>query len=87
MNGIIILTGLAFIIGVILVSLDIILHKRKTHEEKILEYLPGYNCGACGYGSCSGMADAITKDKEAYKKCRFLKGEALDKIEKYLKEN
>ena len=84
MMGIIILTGIAFVISVVLVMLDIFLSKRKTHEEKILEYLPGYNCGACGFGSCAGMADMITKDKGAYHKCRFLKGESLQKLEEYL---
>ncbi len=84
MMGIIILTGIAFIMSVILVTLDIILNKRKTHAEKILEYLPGYNCGACGFGSCIGMAKMLTKDKEAYHKCRILKGESLQKLEEYL---
>jgi electron transport complex protein RnfB len=27
--------------------------------EKVLEVLPGINCGACGYPGCSGYADAI----------------------------
>ncbi len=29
--------------------------------EKILEELPGANCGACGYPGCSGYAEAIVK--------------------------
>ena len=28
-------------------------------EEKVLEVLPGNNCGACGYPGCSGLAAAI----------------------------
>ena len=82
--GIIILTSIAFLISVILVALDILLNKRRTKAEKILTYLPGYNCGACGYGSCSGMAEALTLDKNVYSKCRFLKGEMLEQLKEYL---
>ena len=84
MMGIIILTSIAFIISIILVTLDILLNKRKTHAEKILEYLPGYNCGACGFGSCMGMAEMLTKDRQVYHRCRILKGENLQKLEAYL---
>ena len=30
-------------------------------EEKVLEALPGNNCGGCGYAGCSGLAAAIAK--------------------------
>ena len=30
-------------------------------EEKIVEVLPGNNCGGCGYPGCSGLAAAIVK--------------------------
>lgn len=29
--------------------------------EKIIEVLPGANCGGCGYPGCSGLAEAIAK--------------------------
>jgi len=32
--------------------------------EKILEILPGANCGACGYPGCSGYAEALVSGKE-----------------------
>ncbi|CCY45592.1 putative uncharacterized protein [Clostridium sp. CAG:1193] len=44
--------------------------------------LPGYNCGACGYGSCVGMANALLKEKNAINKCKIAKNK--EEIIKYL---
>ena len=30
-----------------------------TRVEQITNMLPGYNCGACGYPGCAGLADAL----------------------------
>lgn len=75
MIGIIIFTVTGLILSIPLVLID-----NKYKEEKDLEkYLPGYNCGACGFGSCAGMKEAILKDKENYKKCKFIKSEEAKK--------
>ena len=78
---IVLIMGLiALVLGIILVLVDTKLNKESVY----LKYLPGYNCGACGYAGCTGMADALEKDKEAYKKCRLLKGEKLKELEEFL---
>lgn len=38
-------------------------------EEKVLEVLPGYNCGGCGFAGCSGLAAAIVKGEAAVNGC------------------
>lgn len=38
--------------------------ERDEKVEKIIEILPGVNCGACGYPGCSGYAEAIVKGAE-----------------------
>ena len=38
-------------------------------EEKILEALPGNNCGGCGYPGCSGLAAAIVKGEAPVNGC------------------
>ena len=53
-------------------------------KEEYLKRLPGFNCGGCGYGSCEGMAEAMCKSIENYKKCKPLKGEKLKEMEEYL---
>ena len=83
MSGIIILTTISLILGTILVICDKILNKKDLKSE-IEDILPGYNCGACGYGSCYGMTEAITNDFEAYKKCKLIKNK--EEIEKIIKE-
>ena len=37
--------------------------------EKIIEVLPGVNCGACGYPGCSGYAIALSKGTAEPAKC------------------
>jgi Na+-translocating ferredoxin:NAD+ oxidoreductase RNF subunit RnfB len=37
--------------------------------EKIMEMLPKFNCGACGYGSCEGLAKKAAKNPEEIRKC------------------
>ena len=79
MIGIIIFTITALILGTLLVITD---NYFKKEDNKIEEYLPGYNCGACGFGSCAGMKEAILKNSENYKKCKFIKNEeAIDYFE------
>jgi len=80
MIGILIITLTALILGIILVTVD----NKDSSDEKILECLPGINCGACGFGSCKGMVEAIKKDKENYLKCRPLRGEKKENLEKLL---
>ncbi|MCM8778841.1 MAG: RnfABCDGE type electron transport complex subunit B [Candidatus Omnitrophica bacterium] len=36
---------------------------------KILEFLPGANCGACGYAGCFGLAQAIAEGKALPSTC------------------
>ncbi len=82
MQGIIILGLTALILGIILsVTQELLRDKRVEELEK---KLPGYNCGACGHGSCKGMAEAILESKEEYHKCRILKGDKLADLEAYL---
>ncbi|SFG57228.1 electron transport complex, RnfABCDGE type, B subunit [Lachnospiraceae bacterium C7] len=38
-------------------------------EEKILDVLPGNNCGGCGYAGCSSLAAAIAKGEAPVNQC------------------
>ena len=87
MIGVLIITFTALILGIILVLTDLFINKKSSNEEEYLKRLPGYNCGACGYGSCAGMASEMCKNIEAYKNCRPLRGDKLKEMEDFLKEN
>lgn len=84
MIGILIMTLTALILGIILVLTDLFINKKDEKQEEFLKRLPGYNCGACGFGSCTGMAEAMCKNKENYKKCRPLRGDKLKEMEEYI---
>lgn len=83
MIGILITTVISLILGICLVIVD----KKYNNKNKILELLPGYNCGMCGFKGCEGMSLEIMKDPNAYKKCRLLKGDNLIKMEEYINNN
>ncbi len=86
MIGIIIMTVLALILGLILVIMDSKINK-KSKSEVYLELLPGNNCGVCGYAGCKGMSEAMLEDKDNYKKCRLLRGAKLKEMEEYINSN
>lgn len=86
MIGIIILTVIAFILSIILVSVEQKLNRTENKEEEIRSLLPGYNCGVCGYGSCDGMSKAMIDDIDNYKKCKPLRGDALREMEAYIRK-
>jgi molybdopterin-guanine dinucleotide biosynthesis protein B len=47
--------------------------KRKQKLSKILNHLPGLNCGKCGYSSCEEMALAIYRRRAKLNDCITLK--------------
>ena len=56
-------------------------------EAKILEVLPGANCGGCGFPGCSGYACALVEKKvDSLAACKVSKPEAKEQIKAYLKE-
>lgn len=40
----------------------------------------------CGFKTCAGMSEAMLENVNNYQKCKPLKGEALAKMEMYLKQ-
>lgn len=86
MQGIIVLTSTALILGIIIVFIDTKLNSKDESVSDIEKYLPGINCGACGYGNCHNMACKIKEDYNEYKKCRVLRGDKLEKFKENVKE-
>lgn len=84
MIGVLIITVTALILSIVLVFTDLYINKKDDRKEEFLKRLPGYNCGACGFGSCVGMAENMYNDIECYKKCRPLRGDKLKEMEEYL---
>lgn len=81
MIGVIYFTIIACVLSIVITILNNYLFKNNK-EDEILKMLPGYNCGACGFGSCCGMMHALMKDKDAINKCRVCKNK--EEIIKFL---
>src|SRR5690554_1993202 len=87
--------GIGAVIGLILAFASKIFYVEVDPRfDLIVENLPGFNCGACGYPGCSGMAEGLLKGEAKVESCApgnaltyakvkaILKGEDPDKITK-----
>ncbi len=52
--------------------------------EKILDALPGANCGACGFASCHALAEAIVKGEADVNACMVGGSETVKQISKIM---
>ncbi len=54
--------------------------KKDERIEKVVECLPGANCGGCGYAGCSALAEAIVKGEAKPTACSVTSPENSAKI-------
>ena len=54
--------------------------KTDPRVEQVREYLPGANCGGCGFPGCDGLAAALVEGTAAPGACSACSKENLDKI-------
>jgi electron transport complex protein RnfB len=87
MIGILIFVVFAFLFSILLVFTNDYSNRKSKKQKKILTLLPGYNCGNCGFGSCEGMSEAMMNDLDAYQKCKPLRGEALERMQEYVRSH
>lgn len=80
------MTVIALLFSIILVYSHAAMDTDTKTDEELLKLLPGYQCGTCGYGSCNGMVEAMKKNKENYKKCKLLKGDAYKEMDAYIRK-
>lgn len=74
MQSILIATAVVGAIGLVVGVLLIFVSKKfevevDVKEQAVREYLPGNNCGACGYAGCDAMAAAIAKGEAPVTGC------------------
>lgn len=74
MQGIFIATAVVGIVGLVMGLLLITVDKKfkvevDGKEVAVREYLPGNNCGACGFAGCDAMAAAIAKGEAPVDGC------------------
>lgn len=54
--------------------------KKDERIEKIIQILPGVNCGGCGYTGCEKYAEAVVKNGEEVNLCTVGGGPAVDSL-------
>ena len=82
---ILLITAIGLIFGVILsIAADKFKVKVDKKLEKIIELLPGANCGACGYVGCEAYAEAISKNPDLFGSCRVMSNEGAGEIAEIL---
>ena len=73
--------GLGLLFGALLSFASMVFAvKQDERIDKIVEALPGANCGACGYAGCSAYAAAIVNDGAKVNGCPVGKQASADKI-------
>ncbi len=82
-----VLSGIGLILGVLIYIVSTIFAV-KTDENltKLIELMPGYNCGACGFPGCSGLARAIYNGEGKPSNCKPMKKEQEERILEFLKD-
>ncbi len=83
---IVLMAGLGLFFGVILAVLAKVFYvKEDVRVEELTNLLPGYNCGACGFPGCNGLANAIIDKKANVDQCKPIKLDQKEKIREWLK--
>ena len=85
-NALIIMLILGGVLGLILGISSKVFHVEvDTREEEVTSRLPGYNCGACGFPGCSGLAHALVNKEVENFPCKIIAEDKKALIIDYLK--
>lgn len=82
-----VLAALGFVLGFLIFIVEKYFHvEEDSRIELIVEKLPKYNCGACGYPGCKEMAQGLLKKEAKPSLCKPMKKEDELILEEFLKE-
>ncbi len=88
-TAIIISLVLALILGILLaIASKFLVVEQDTRIDKVIELLPGYNCGACGKAGCAAFAESLlTGESKSISGCKVIKPEKKQVLKDYLDNN
>lgn len=82
-----ILAGIGFVLGLLISAVSKAFYVEEDPSiEEVVELLPRYNCGACGYPGCKEMASALLNKEAKPALCKPMKKDDLPPLEAYLKD-
>ncbi len=84
-SAVVVVGILGLIIGLLLGVASIFLKvKVDDRVQQVYEALPHFNCGACGYPGCQGMAEGLVKSEAPISNCKPSKPAQREQIKKIL---
>lgn len=82
---VLVLAAVGLLFGILIAILSKVFYvKEDTRVETVHQMLPGYNCGACGFPGCAGLANAIINEGASVDKCRPAKPDQKQAIRDWL---
>ena len=82
-----VLAGTGFVLGILISVVSKVFYVEEDPSiEEVVELLPKYNCGACGYPGCKEMAQALLNKEAVPTLCKPMKKDDLPPLQEYLKE-
>ena len=77
---------IAAVLGLLLAVASKFLHVEQDERiDKVVEMLPGYNCGACGKAGCAAFGESlVTGEAPAVSGCKVIKPDKKQAIKDYL---
>jgi electron transport complex protein RnfB len=87
-NTVLVMLALGSVLGLVLaIGNKVFFVKEDERTAKVIELLPGYNCGACGYPGCSGLAAALVSGEVTQVICKPAKLADKELIAEYLNQS
>ena len=81
-----ILAGIGFVLGLLIYVVSKVFYVEEDPSiAEVVELLPRYNCGACGYPGCKEMAGALLNNEAKPALCKPMKKDDLPALQEYLK--
>lgn len=81
-----VLAAVGFVLGILISIISKVFYVEEDPSiDEVVQLLPKYNCGACGYAGCKEMAQALLKKEAKPNQCKPMKKDDLPAIESYLK--
>lgn len=85
MYAVLVLAIMGVLFGIVLGLADKFLQVEIDERVKTInDMLPQFNCGACGYPGCMGLAEAIVDEKGRVSDCKPIKPEGKEAIYEYM---
>ena len=86
LTAVIIAVVIAAVLGLLLaVASKYLTVEQDERIDKVIEMLPGYNCGACGKAGCAAFGEAlVTGEAKAVSGCKVIKADKKQAIKDYL---